>query len=85
MNSTHRRYSRLTQIVREIELLQAEVNELESQGAEVEAINAALSKLGTDVDPLIAKGAGSISPAQAQTIADGLAALSAKVEAAVAA
>lgn len=83
MNSKHRQYHRLVQIVRDVELLQAEVAELHEQGAEVEAITAALAKLGTDVDALIAKGAGSITPAQAQTIADGLTALSAKVEAAV--
>ncbi len=64
--------------------LQARVKFIKEEGVNVDAINAALTKLETDVDALIAKGAGSITPAQAQTIVTALTAVSTKIEAAIA-
>ena len=75
----------LERLKKEVALIQQRLNVLKAEGVNVEAINAALAKLSTDVDALIAKGSGGITPAQAQTIVDGLTALSTKIEAAVAA
>ena len=75
----------LERLKKEVALIQQRINVLKAEGVNVEAINAALAKLSIDVDALIAKGSGGITPAQAQTIVDGLTALSTKIEAAVAA
>ena len=75
----------LERLKKEVAIIQQRLNVLKAEGVNVEAINAALAKLSTDVDALIAKGSGGITPAQAKTIVDGLTALSTKIEAAVAA
>ena len=57
-------------------------DELKEEGAKVDQITQALAQLGTDLDSLIAKPGG-ITPAQTQTILDGITALDAKVKAAL--
>lgn len=79
------RNQELRQIRKELRSLRERVNKIKQEGFKLEIITTALTQLGADVDALIAKGAGSITPAQAQTIADWLNALDAKVKAAISA
>lgn len=79
MAARKHKHPRLRAILNEIAQLSAEIQKLSEEGIDVDAINAALTQLNTDVDALIAKSAGAITPAQAKAIADGLTALSKKV------
>ena len=74
--------SELTDLEHVIRVLQKRVAFIALQGGNVEAIQTALDRLSRDVDALIAKAQGSITPAQAQSIVDGLTALATKLEAA---
>lgn len=80
---TRKHNKELASIREDIECLGERIAKLKKEGINVDQVNAALAQLSTDVDALIAsKGTGGITPAQAQTISDGLTALSAKVKAA---
>jgi hypothetical protein len=72
----------LMELLKETRRIQGRVDELKKEGANVDQITAALAQLGTDLDSLIAKPGG-ITPAQTQTILDGITALDAKVKAAL--
>jgi threonine dehydratase len=73
----------LRKIKREIAALEKRVNSLKAQGATVDQVNAALADLKTKVEALIAsKGQAGITPAQAQTIVDGINSIAAEVVAA---
>ncbi len=72
----------LAELLREVERIQQRVDELKEEGVKVDQITQALAQLGTDLDSLIAKPGG-ITPAQTQTILDGITALDAKVKAAL--
>jgi outer membrane murein-binding lipoprotein Lpp len=83
MTRKHNHSKELAAIRKEVEYLQARVAKLQKEGINVEQVTAALTQLGTDVDALIAsKGVAGITPAQAQTIVDGISAISVKVKAA---
>ena len=83
---------RKNKYLRELEEIQEALNNfqkrvdfIQSQGVDVEQVNAALSDLSINVDALIASKApaGGITPAEAQTIVDGLNAISTKIKAAI--
>jgi len=77
------KHSDLAEIKKEISALQKRVSKIQKDGFNVDQINAALSQLNTDVDALIAKGAGAITPAQAATIAQALTDMDTKIKSAL--
>lgn len=86
------RVTKSAKFLRELEEMQEAINTfqkrvefIQSQGVDVEQVNTAISDLSTNVDALIASKApaGGITPAEAQTIVDGLTAISTKIKAAI--
>jgi hypothetical protein len=79
-----KRHHALVGIQNELLEIQKRIEVLKSEGENVDQITALMTTLGTDLDALIAQGQGALTPANVQTIVDGLSALDAKVKAVIA-
>ena len=72
------------ELKKDFERLRRLIRKLEKDGHKVDAINAAIAQLSADVDALVTKGAGAITPTQAASIAQAIMDLDTKIKTALA-